>query len=141
MTRKLQPNPCKCGKPKYVGDGRSCQACQKKKATRQRAGQKAHDKRVEHFQITPEDYVALLHSQEGVCFICRRRPVSRRLAVDHCHAMEIDGKPTRESIRALLCKNCNWDVLGWLRDDVDALLRAITVVTKHPAQSVLKERE
>lgn len=136
---KAAPNPCaKCGGKKFVGDGRWCQKCQKKKATRARASTRAHGKRVaDNFGITPEEYAALLEFQGGVCFICQRPPRSRRLAVDHDHALEVDGRATRESIRGLLCRNCNYVVLGHLKEEPAAYLRAISYLENPPAREVL----
>lgn len=49
-------------------------------------------------------YDALLARQGGRCAICRARPKSKRLAVDHDH---VTG-----AVRGLLCSRCNHDLLG-----------------------------
>lgn len=48
------------------------------------------------------DYNRLLKTQGGRCAICRRKPKTRRLAVDHDHSLK-----GRASVRGLLCVNCN----------------------------------
>ncbi|WP_424923390.1 endonuclease VII domain-containing protein [Actinocrispum wychmicini] len=68
--------------------------------------------------------------QGGRCAICQRATGrGKRLAVDHNHA-------TGE-VRGLLCKPCNRDVLGHLRDDVSAFERAIVYLTDPPARRML----
>jgi hypothetical protein len=61
------------------------------------------------YGVTEEEYRALLDAQEGRCAICRRRPVNRRLAVDHDHNT---GK-----VRGLLCYTCNHFVLRYVEGD------------------------
>lgn len=56
------------------------------------------------YGITGDDYEALLRRQGGKCAICRARPKSKRLAVDHNH--------TTGAVRGLLCSRCNHDLLG-----------------------------
>jgi len=56
------------------------------------------------YNLTPEDYDRMLKRQNGVCFLCKAKPVGRRLAVDHDHAT---GR-----VRGLLCTGCNVK-LGW----------------------------
>lgn len=71
---------------------------------------RAHDKYVvRQYGLAPGQYAAMLKEQEGRCAICRRRPVRRRLAVDHDHN---DGR-----VRALLCYTCNHQILGWVEGD------------------------
>ena len=60
------------------------------------------------YAITAAEYLALLAWQRGRCYICGRRAISRRLAVDHDHA---SGE-----VRGLLCsdneRGCNKAILG-----------------------------
>jgi len=56
------------------------------------------------YGLTPEGYAALLDVQDGKCAICRARPVSKRLAVDHDHKTD--------AVRGLLCSRCNHDLMG-----------------------------
>ena len=65
----------------------------------------AHDARVAKvYGITGDDYDALLALQGGKCAICRARPRSKRLAVDHDHKTG--------AVRGLLCSRCNHDLMG-----------------------------
>lgn len=77
------------------GEGR-CRAC---------ASAAAHAARIERvYGLTAEQYDDLLKLQGGKCAICRRRPKTKRLAVDHSHK-------TNE-VRGLLCSRCNHDLMG-----------------------------
>lgn len=74
----------------------TCRAC---------ASAKQHGSMIEKtYGLTPEQYDELLKRQGGKCAICRARPKSKRLAVDHDHG-------TGE-VRGLLCSRCNHDLLG-----------------------------
>src|SRR5665213_3048143 len=67
--------------------------------------------------ITEEQYQELLAFQGGRCAICGNKPGKKRLAVDHNHK-------TGE-VRGLLCKYCNYRILGGVRDSVFTLQKAI----------------
>ena len=68
------------------------------------------------YNITPDDYDALLASQSGVCAICLGpQEGQKRFAVDHDHA---SGR-----VRGLLCTRCNRS-LGGFGDDPATLSRA-----------------
>lgn len=56
------------------------------------------------------DYDALLKAQGGKCAICRARPKSKRLAVDHDHKTG--------AVRGLLCSRCNHDLMGSAWDSI-----------------------
>ena len=78
-----------------------------KKATTCRAcsSARAHGAMIaKTYGLTPDAYDALLALQGGRCAICRARPRSKRLAVDHDHG---DG-----AVRGLLCSRCNHDLMG-----------------------------
>lgn len=103
---------------------------------------RAHAIRVRNnFEITGEEYWAIYAAQDGMCAIClRAKGKSKRLCVDHDHNCPEGHDPKmgcRKCIRALLCTTCNHDLLG--KYDVPALLRAILVLQKRPAQKVLSE--
>lgn len=89
------------------------------------ASEKRHAKLLrEKYGITPDDYERLLEKQLGVCYVCRRAPRNKRLAVDHDH--ELEGPA---SVRGLLCadndRGCNHAVLGSLEgNSVDGALAA-----------------
>ena len=74
----------------------TCRAC---------ASARQHEAMVaKTYGITGDDYEALLKRQGGKCAICRARPKSKRLAVDHNHKTG--------AVRGLLCSRCNHDLLG-----------------------------
>lgn len=65
----------------------------------------AHEARIgKTYGLTATDYDALLQAQGGRCAICRARPKSKRLAVDHEHKTG--------AVRGLLCSRCNHDLMG-----------------------------
>lgn len=69
------------------------------------------------YGIGVEEYNALLAHQHGGCAICGKRPTKRtRLAVDHDHE---SGR-----IRGLLCKRCNYYLLGHHKENVTLFVNA-----------------
>ena len=78
------------------------------------------------YGITGDDYEALLRRQGGKCAICRARPRSKRLAVDHNH--------TTGAVRGLLCSRCNHDLLGAAWDSL-ALATALWHYMNSPPAS------
>jgi hypothetical protein len=95
----------------------------------------AHEKRVgETYGLKPGQYAELLARQGGVCYICHRRPQAKRLACDHDHSCCAGPTSCGKCVRGLLCRSCNRDVLGHLKDSVEALQRAIDYLTSPPAQ-------
>lgn len=56
------------------------------------------------YGLTAAQYDALLKRQGGRCAICRAKPKSKRLAVDHDHKTG--------AVRGLLCSRCNHDLMG-----------------------------
>lgn len=74
----------------------TCRAC---------ASARSHGAMIEKtYGLTAADYDALLRAQDGRCAICRARPKSKRLAVDHDHKTG--------AVRGLLCSRCNHDLMG-----------------------------
>jgi hypothetical protein len=85
-----------------------------------------HAARVEKvYGIDAAEYARLLKLQDGKCAICRARPRSKRLSVDHSHK-------TGE-VRGLLCSACNHDALGALHDDVELAWNAYVYLSTPPA--------
>lgn len=82
------------------------------------------------YGLTPEQYRAILDSQDGLCCICRcpetlidhrtKRP--RRLAVDHRH--------DTGAVRGLLCAKCN-KAIGLLKENPRTLLAACDYLLRH----------
>jgi hypothetical protein len=72
------------------------------------------------YGLTPKDYEAMEHAQEGRCAICRepetrihpKTHAPQALAVDHCHVTM--------RVRGLLCWRCNTSI-GKFRHDPDLL--------------------
>jgi len=157
MTRRRRPRTwCPCGEPARKGDGTklcarcyaragrpkaTCRVCLQELAADRLVGRRcrpcvseaAHGKRiVETYGITSAQYRELLAHQDGVCYVCQRKPGAKRLAVDHDH--------TSGAVRGLLCRGCNRDVLGHLRENVPALLRAVSYLTYPPAERLWPDR-
>lgn len=85
------------------------------------------------YGISADEYWLIYRYQLGTCAICQRATgVKKRLSVDHCHATGI--------VRGLLCSTCNSRVLGHLRDDTEALERAIDYLHHPPATRVIGHR-
>jgi hypothetical protein len=66
------------------------------------------------YDLTAAQYVELLATQGGKCAICRARPKSKRLAVDHDHKTSL--------VRGLLCSRCNHDLMGSAWDSMGMAL-------------------
>lgn len=80
------------------------------------------------YNLTAEQYAALLAAQGGVCAICLR-PMRYELHVEHCHANNV--------VRGLACKTCNRRILGSARDDAALLRRAADYLDNPPAFAVI----
>lgn len=90
---------------------------------------KAHASMIEKtYGLKTADYETLLALQGGKCAICRARPRSKRLAVDHDHK---DG-----DVRGLLCSRCNHDLMGSAWDSL-ALVVALWHYLNTPPASGL----
>ena len=157
MSRRRRVVLCPCGQPaRRINHAKFCSRCWQRQGAPKRAclscgeefsadvmqGQKcrpcvssaAHGKRiVETYGLSAEMYAELLAFQGGACFVCRRKPGAKRLHVDHDH--------TTGAVRGLLDKACNRDILGHLRDDVDALHRAISYLEEPPAKRLWPGRD
>lgn len=101
-------------------------------------GKRRRNSHAEHigktYGITAEEYQAIHRAQGGKCYICQRATgAKRRLAVDHDHESGY--------VRGLLCKTCNYRVLGHLRDDTEAFQRAIDYINNPPAFRVIGKRK
>lgn len=99
-------------------------------AERRRIRKANHERRVSKvYGLEAGQYDQLYAIQNGVCAICNRATgASKKLAVDHDH-------DTGE-VRGLLCKLCNRDILGHLRDSIEALERAIAYLKDPPARKL-----
>jgi hypothetical protein len=85
------------------------------------------------YNLTPEQYEAMVVAQNGVCAICKRPERTKRngkvmrMSVDHCRETGL--------IRALLCHSCN-RALGLLGDSVEHMRKAIEYLLLHRAKAV-----
>lgn len=103
---------CQSFVPLFYCSGSRCKSC---------ASTAAHAGAIERqYGLTGEEYDALFRYQGGRCAICRRKPRTKRLAVDHDHR-------TGE-VRGLLCANnengCNRAVIANLEAAEDGGLAA-----------------
>ncbi len=106
-------------KKEWVKKGKPvCKNCYKKSAQYRRELSRRY---LNEYGITLEEYEGILAEQGGACYVCLRKPNSRRLAVDHDHAIE-KRKGSRDSVRGLLCRDCN-EYIGRIGDDPATALR------------------
>lgn len=97
-----------------------CRACNYEQA------RKSKFKR--EYDITPEQYEAMVLEQKGVCFLCGKQDTrtiwgkTPRLSVDHCHACGV--------VRRLLCFDCNQGI-GLFKEDTELLRRVIVYLEEH----------
>lgn len=89
-----------------------------------KAPEKKLREQLRRYGLSVAVYQDMLAVQGGVCAICLRPPVGRRLSVDHCHET---GR-----IRGLLCHNCNVS-LGLMGDSPDRLRSAVAYLEKNNA--------
>jgi len=111
------------------------------RAYKRKRRDRAHELRVKNiYGLTAQEYRALYEAQGGRCFVCHKaRGISKRLAVDHDHDAGCghgSDVGCRLCVRCLACTNCNRIILG--RYSVEALQRAIEVLTDPPAQRILR---
>ena len=95
------------------------------RAVRQARKARAHQQRVEKvYGLAPGEYEALLSFQGGVCALCGKPSVKKRLAVDHDHR-------TGE-VRGLIH---GWEntILGRIRDSLDWANNLVAYLTRSPA--------
>ena len=103
---------------------------------------------VSRYGITEAEWHAIFEHQGGRCAICLRmlrhrfredmRPAKCQVAnLDHSHAVEAAGD-VRGSVRGLLCRWCNHDLLGrMLKDDLEKARRLVAYLESPPARAVL----
>lgn len=115
---------CQWYVPLFYVRGSRCIACTS------HAGHDAHLRKT--YGISYDQYLAMLKYQGGRCFICRRRALKKRLAVDHDH--------TTNQVRGLLCvdneRGCNM-LLGNIRDDIDTAKRIVSYLELPPFRAVM----
>lgn len=72
------------------------------------------------WDLTPEQYEAMLRAQNGRCAMCGAFPKRYRLAIDHDHRTG--------QVRGLLCIRCNWWLGGF---EGERLRQAQEYLAKH----------
>lgn len=82
------------------------------------------------FGIDPESYQWLLKAQHGKCAICRQKPKTTRLALDHEHSHCKSG--CSKCVRGLLCSRCNRELLGAAHDSLHILKNAVAYLEAWP---------
>lgn len=82
-----------------------------------------------NYNLTWEDYNALLKAQNNACAICKRA-FDKTPHVDHDHACCPGHRSCGSCVRGLLCDLCNRG-LSLYRDDIDLLLAARDYLIKH----------
>lgn len=75
-----------------------------------------------NYEMSMNEYTALLRSQDGKCAICEQPFEEKTPCVDHNHE-------TGE-VRALLCNACNTGI-GMLQDDPHIVLKALQYLRSH----------
>jgi hypothetical protein len=113
-------------KDKVCKDGfiRYCKECCKKHRKTPTQAKKTRLKNV--FNLTLEQYSAMVQSQNGLCAICKQPPLEgRSLNVDHCHRTN--------KVRELLCHHCNVS-LGLLKEDPERIQALLDYVLKYQSE-------
>ena len=98
----------------------------------------SHERHVgDTYSLTYEQYWQIYHIQGGVCAICERATgAKRKLSVDHDHACCKGKTSCGLCVRGLLCTACN-RLLAHLRDDPQAVIRALHYLQAPPAREVI----
>jgi hypothetical protein len=90
------------------------------------------------YNITKEEYIALLKKNNYECNICgiHQSKLKKRLILDHNHKCCDNSKPCKKCIRGLLCDACNRG-LGCFSDDTNKLSKAINYINSYKPGSFL----
>ncbi|MGI5245453.1 endonuclease VII domain-containing protein [Dactylosporangium sp. CA-139066] len=83
------------------------------------------------YNLSVEQYQAILDHQGGRCAICGMKPRTKKLAVDHDHATNL--------VRGLLCTVCNSGVLAMAKDRAEILRAAADYLDSPPAIQAIGE--
>lgn len=92
------------------------------------------------YGLTVNDYELMLKAQHGVCAICERPSIGRRLSVDHEHIKgfkDFRVEDKKKYVRGLLCFQCNKYLIG-RRKRIDAALfdRAAQYLRREKAEGL-----
>jgi len=95
--------------------------------------QKSNEFRLrKEYGMTPEEFKLLLDAQDGVCAICGRAPKNTKFNIDHDHKTH--------KIRALLCVNCNTNLLPYVERFPEWVKKAFDYLENPPAFAVIGEK-
>lgn len=108
------------------------------RARRQALRAKQHGRWIQDtYGITAPEYWAIYAAQGGTCYICQRAKGRSEKGTGGRKHLSVDHDHKTGEVRGLCCNPCNRDVLGHLRDDVEAFKRCIEYLTNPPARAVL----
>lgn len=83
------------------------------------------------YGLTYEQVVQIIDFQKGLCAICGRPPKKNRFNIDHCH--------TTHRIRAMLCVNCNTNLLPFVELYPEWITKAFEYLKNPPAFGIVGE--
>lgn len=101
-----------------------CGSCVAATRKRNRDSAASREWKTKRHGISTEQYEAMLAEQDGVCLICKKPPLGRRLHIDHDHSCCPGTWSCGKCVRGLLCNKCNQG-LGSFKDDPELLQAAI----------------
>ena len=113
VTRKRCPR-CRLSLPasSFHGAAKSCRECNAARRAKYHADERmrraVYASNLRQYGLTLAEYELMLAAQGGGCAICRVKPTTRRLHVDHDH--------DTGAVRALLCHRCNV-LVGYVESD------------------------
>lgn len=133
--------PCKACEKSDVGAWRAANPQHRNATARRWQGGSEHERHRQfvyslrwRWNLTEEQYDAMLVSQSGGCAICHTSDPGGgrgRFCIDHNHACCPDQSSCGLCVRGLLCLACN-RALGLLRDDAARFRSAATYLEDHP---------
>lgn len=90
--------------------------------TKEAHRQAAYRYMIKSYGMSLSDYENMAWDQQGYCYVCKSRPETKRLNIDHDHKT---GK-----VRRLICDPCN-QALGHVKDSVEHLKLLIDYLEEH----------
>jgi hypothetical protein len=79
--------------------------------------------RIRSYGISTEEYDQMLLDQNGVCYICNKKPSDKR-------ALDIDHNHETGEVRGLLCSQHN-RAIGLFDDSINLLAKAIEYLSRN----------
>jgi hypothetical protein len=91
--------------------------------TKNKTYEEQRGSRIRSYGISIEEYDQMLLEQNGVCYICNKKPSDKRaLDIDHNHETGV--------VRGLLCSQHN-RAIGLFDDSINLLARAIEYLSRN----------